>query len=222
MAGLPTTLGSVVLKDYVPTLDALVVEKLKQAGAIILAKVTLGEMGGGDTYGSLFGETRNPYDLLRTVGGSSGSTGAGVTANFGTIGIGQEALASIRRPATWNSIVGMRPTPGLVSRSGVWAGWPSRRGTLGPMTRTVTDLAKLLDVTVGYDEEDPLSALGVGQIPDSYTQFLDKDGLKGTHIGILREPMGIDSEPDSEDFKRVTAVFDKAVAELKRAGAEVG
>jgi amidase len=115
----------------------------------------------------------------------------------------------------------MRPTPGLVSRSGVWGGWPSRRGSLGPMTRTVTDMAKLLDVMVGYDPADPVTALGVGHIPDSYTKSLDRNGLKGARIGILREPMGYTTEPDSEDFKTVTAIFDKAVADLKAAGAVV-
>jgi amidase len=221
VAGLPTTVGSLVLKDNIPPRDAFVTDKLRKAGAIILAKVTLGEMGGGDSYGSLFGVTRNPYDPARTVGGSSGGTGAAVSANFATIGVGQEGFASIRRPSTWNSIVGMRPTPGLVSRSGVWAGWPSRRGSLGPMTRTVTDMARLLDAMVGYDPDDPVTALGVGHIPRSYMESLDRNGLKGARIGILREPMGYTTEPDSEDFKTVTAVFDAAVSELKAAGAVV-
>jgi amidase len=219
VGGLPTTLGSVVMKDYVPPLDAGAVAKARKAGAIVLAKMTLGEMGGGDTYGSLFGVTRNPYDPERTVGGSSGGPGAGVSANFGTVAIGEEGFASIRRPTTWNSIVGMRPSPGLVSRSGMWAGFPSPVGQLGPMARTVTDMAKLLDVMVGYDPEDPVTALGLGHIPDTYTKFLDKNGLKGARIGILRQTMGDGSEPDSEDFKNVTAIFDKAIAELKAAGA---
>jgi amidase len=221
VAGLRTTLGSLVFKNYVPTKDAFVVEKLKKAGVIVVAKVTLGEMGGGDSYGSLYGETHNPYDLERTVGGSSGGSGAGITANFATLGLGQEGFASIRRPSTWNSIVGMRPTPGLVSRSGVYAGYPSPVGSLGPMTRTVEDLAKLLDVMVGYDPEDPVTALGVGHVPGTYTKSLDKNGLKGARIGILRTPMGYTTEPDSEDFKTVTAMFNKAVGELKTAGAEV-
>jgi len=221
VAGLPTTLGSLVFKDNVPDKDAFVTAKLKKAGAIVIAKVTLGEMGGGDAFGSLFGVTRNPYDPERTVGGSSGGTGAAVSANFATVGIGQEGFASIRRPSTWNSIVGMRPTPGLVSRGGVWAGWPSRRGSLGPMARTVTDMAKVLDVMVGYDPEDPVTALGVGHAPDSYTTYLDRNGLKGARIGILRTPMGYTTEPDSQDFKDVTALFDAAVGELKAAGAVV-
>ena len=210
VAGLPTTYGSSIMKNFVPARDAFVVDKLKKAGAIVLAKVTLGEFAGGDTYGSLFGETHNPYDLRRTVGGSSGGTGASVAANFSTVGIGQEGFASISRPAAWNNIVGLRPTPGLVSGGG-----------LGPMTRTVADLATVLDVIAGYDAESPETALGVGQVPDTYTRFLDANGLKGARIGILREPMGYFSEPQSADFKGVTAVFDNAVAELKATGAVV-
>ena len=220
-AGMPTTLGSVLFRDYYPDRDAFVVEKLKKNGAIILAKATLGELGGGDTHGSLFGSTRNPYALDRTVGGSSGGPAASVAANFATVAVGQEGLASIRRPATWNSIVGMRPTAGLVSRGGVYSGWPEVAGSLGPMARTVGDLAILLDVMVGYDPEDPLTAKGVGHVPDTYTKFLDQKGLQGARVGILREPMGLGSEPDSEDFKKVDEVFEQAIAELKAAGAEV-
>jgi amidase len=219
--GMPTTLGSVLFQNYYPDRDAFVVEKLKKAGAIILAKSTLGELGGGDTHGSLFGSTRNPYDLDRTPGGSSGGSGASVAANFCAVAVGQEGFASIRRPSTWNSIIGMRPTAGLVSRGGVYAGWPSVAGSLGPMARTVRDLAKLLDVMVGYDPEDPLTARGVGHVPDSFTKFLDKEGLKRARIGILRESMGYDAEPESEDFEKITEIFNRAVAELKTAGADI-
>jgi len=219
--GMPTTLGSVLFKDYYPDRDAFVVDKLKKAGAIILAKATLGELGGGDTHGSLFGSTKNPYDLARTAGGSSGGSGASVSANFCTVAVGQEGFASIRRPSTWNCVVGMRPTAGLVSRSGVFAGWPSVNGSLGPMARTVTDLAKLLDVMAGYDPDDPVTAHGVGQIRQNFTPFLDKQGLHGARFGILRESMGYDAEPGSEDFNKISAVFDKAVADLKVAGAEI-
>ena len=155
--GMPTTMGSILFKDYYPDKDALVVEKLKRAGAIILAKVTLAEFARGDTYGSLYGETRNPYDLERTVGGSSGGSAASVSANFGTVAVGQEGFASIRRPSAWNSIVGMRATTGLVA------------GGLGPMTRTVEDVATLLDVLVGYDPADSQSAFGVGEVPPAAT-----------------------------------------------------
>jgi amidase len=219
--GMPTTLGSLLFKDYYPDRDAFVVDKLKKAGAVILAKATLGELGGGDTHGSLFGSTRNPYDLERTAGGSSGGCGASVAANFCTVAVGQEGFASIRRPSTWNSIAGMRPTAGLVSRTGVYAGWPSINGSLGPMARTITDLARLLDVMVGYDAEDPLTARGVGRTPDSFMPYLDEGGLKGARLGILRESMGYDAEPGSEDFNSIDEVFDRAIAELKAAGAEI-
>ena len=218
---MPTTLGSLLFKDYYPGRDAFVVEKLKRAGAIILGKATLGELGGGDTHGSLFGSTKNPYDLERTAGGSSGGSGASVSANFCTVAVGQEGFASIRRPSTWNCVSGMRPTAGMVSRGGVYAGWPSVNGSLGPMARTVTDLAKLLDNMVGYDPDDPVTARGVGRTPDSFTKFLDRNGLKGARIGILRESMGYDSEPESADFAKVAEVFDKAVGDLKTAGAVV-
>ena len=220
-AGMPTTLGSVVFKDYRPPQDSFVVAKLRKAGAIILGKTTLGELGGGDSFGSLYGATHNPYDLARTVGGSSGGSGACLSSNFSTVAVGEEGFASIRRPSTWNDVVGMRPTAGLASRSGMYDGYPSPVGSLGPMARTVEDLAKLLDVMVGYDPEDPVTALGVGHVPESYTKSLDKNGLKGARIGVIRESFGNVSEPSSEDFKKVDVEFQKAVAELKAAGAIV-
>src|SRR6185295_11223252 len=116
-------------------------------------------------------------------------------------------------------IFGMRPTTGLVSRTGVWDGWPSIRGTLAPMARTVTDLAKLLDVMVGYDTEDPVTAMGVGQIPKTYTAFLDRNALKGARLGVLRDTNASSFDPESTDFKNVAAVFEKELAELKSAGA---
>jgi amidase len=218
-AGMPTTLGSVVFKDYQPPLDAFVVARLKKAGAIILGKTTLSEFAAGDTYGSLFGATRNPYDLERTVGGSSGGSGAATAANFSTVALGEETFASIRRPGAWNDIVSMRPTSGLVSRTGMYDGYPSEPASMGPMARTVRDLAELLDMMVGYDPEDPLTALGVGNAPESYTKSLDRNGLKGARIGILRESIGAASEPGSADFQKVDAVFVNNMAELKAAGA---
>lgn len=216
---MPTTLGSILFKDHRPGRDCFVAARLRQAGAILLAKTTLGELGAGDTHGSLFGSTRNPYDVARTVGGSSGGTGSSISANFAMVGVGQEGLASIRRPATWNGITGMRPSIGLVSRTGVWDGWPSMNGSLGPMARTVTDLAKLLDVMVGYDPEDPATAYGVGRTPKSFAIPLDASALKGARLGILREPMGFMSEPQSEDFSKIDEVFERAVGELAKAGA---
>jgi amidase len=220
-AGMPTTLGTVVFKDYRPPKDAFAIDKLRKAGAIILGKATLSEFAAGDTYGSIFGVTRNPYDLERTVGGSSGGSGAALAANFSTVAIGEETVASIRRPATWNSVVSMRPTPGLVSRTGMWDGYPTIHAQMGPMARTVRDLAKLLDGMVGYDPEDPVTALGVGKHEGSYTKNLDQGALEGARIGILRESIGNQSDPNAPDFKLVDAAFEKNVAELKAAGAIV-
>src|SRR6266446_820761 len=220
-AGMPTTLGTQVFKDYRPPQDAFAIDKLRKAGAIILGKTTLSEYAAGDTYGSMFGITRNPYDLERTVGGSSGGSGAALAANFSTVAIGEETLASIRRPGGWNGVVSLRPTPGLVSRSGMWDGYPSSTAQMGPMARNVKDLALLLDGMMGYDPEDPVTALGIGAVDGSYTRFLDRDGLKGARVGILRESIGVQSEPESADFKKVDAVFEQNVSELRAAGAEV-
>jgi Asp-tRNA(Asn)/Glu-tRNA(Gln) amidotransferase A subunit family amidase len=219
--GMATTLGSVLFKDYMPDQDCFVVAKLKRAGAVFIGKATLGELGGGDTHGSLFGSTRNVYDLERTAGGSSGGSGASVSANFCTVAVGQEGFASIRRPSTWNGVAGMRPTMGLVSRGGVYGGWPTVNGSLGPMARTVTDLAKLLDNMVGYDPDDPVTGHGVGRTPDSYSTSLDAAALKGARIGILRESFGYAAEPDADDFKQVGEVFDRAIADLRKADAEI-
>src|SRR5258707_13244653 len=131
-AGMPTTLGTVVFKDYRPPKDAFAIDKLRKAGAIILGKATLSEFAAGDTYGSIFGVTRNPYDLERTVGGSSGGSGAALAANFSTVTIGEETVASIRRPAAWNAVLSLRPTPGLVSRTGMWDGYPTVHAQMGP------------------------------------------------------------------------------------------
>jgi len=219
--GMATTMGTLVMKDYRPAKDAFVVDRLRKAGAIILGKTTLSEWARGDTYGSMFGVTRNPYDPERTVGGSSGGSGAALAANLSTVALGEETLASIRRPGGWNAVVSMRPTPGLVSRSGMWDGYPTIAAQVGPMARSVSDLAKLLDAMVAYDPEDPLTAAGVGKTDGSYARFLDANGLKGARIGILRESVGQGSEPGSDDFKKVDQVFGKAIAELQAAGAVV-
>jgi Asp-tRNA(Asn)/Glu-tRNA(Gln) amidotransferase A subunit family amidase len=207
-AGMPTTLGTVVFKDYRPPKDAFVIDKLRKAGAIILGKATLSEFAAGDAYGSIFGVTRNPYDLERTVGGSSGGSGAALAANFSTVTIGEETFASIRRPAAWNAVVSLRPTPGLVSRTGMWDGYPTVHAQMGPMARTVRDLAKLLDGMVGYDTEDPVTALGVGKVEGSFTKYLDQEALNGARIGILRESIGNHSDSNAPDFKMVDAAFE--------------
>ena len=220
VAGMPTTLGSLLFKDFVPRQDCFVAAKLKNAGVIFLGKVTLGELGGGDTHGSLFGSTRNVYDRERTAGGSSGGSGASVSANFCTVAVGQEGFASIRRPSIGTASPAAADD-GAGRPPGVYGGWPTINGSLGPMARTVTDLAKLLDCMVGYDPADPVTAYGFGKAAASYSNALDSGALKAARIGIIREPMGYNSEPNSEDFAKVTVVFDKAVGDLRRAGAEI-
>ena len=129
--------------------------------------------------------------------------------------------AHAARSGGWNGVVALRPTPGLVSRSGMWDGYPSPTAQMGPMARTIKDLTLLLDAMAGYDPEDPVTAIGVGQAPKSYTAVLDRNALQGARIGVLRESIGLNSEPASDDFKKVDTVFQKNIAELKAAGAVV-
>jgi amidase len=218
--GLPTTLGSVLFRNYNPGADAHASDKLRRAGVVFLGKATLGELGGGDTHGSLFGSTRNVYDLERTAGGSSGGSAASVSANLCVAAVGQEGFSSIRRPSAWNGIAGMRPTVGMVSRSGVYGGWPTLNGSLGPMARTVEDLARLLAAMAGYDPADPVTARAVGR-DMRFTEGLDPGALRGKRLGILRESVGHDSDPAAADFQALDRVFDQAVRELEAAGAVV-
>lgn len=218
--GLPTTLGSVLFRDHDPGADAHAADKLRKAGVVFLGKATLGELGGGDTHGSLFGSTKNVYDLERTAGGSSGGSAAGVSANLCTAAVGQEGFSSIRRPAAWNGIAGMRPTVGMVSRAGVYGGWPTLNGSLGPMARTVEDMATLLAAMAGYDPEDPVTAHGVGR-DMGFTEGLDPGALRGKRLGVLRESVGHGSDPSAADFQAVDRVFGEAVRELEVAGAVV-
>lgn len=221
VAGTATTQGVKVFANYRPPLDAFAVAKLREAGAIMLGKTTLSEFAGGDTYSTLFGHSRNPYALDRTVGGSSGGSGGALAANFSLLTIGEETSSSLKRPAAWAASTGMRATPGLISRTGMWDGHPVPTAQMGPMARTVTDLAKMLDGMVGYDPEDPITAMGIIHTPKTYTAFLDRNALKTARIGVLREPVGGNSRPDSEDFKLVDAVFQQALNELKANGATV-
>ncbi|KAH8671638.1 amidase signature domain-containing protein [Xylariales sp. PMI_506] len=153
--GITTTFGSIVAKDFVPDKDGTVVTKLKEAGAIILAKTSLPDFG-TDYFSdsSLNGRVRNPYDLDRDPGGSSSGTAAAVAANLALAGIGTDSSGSIRIPASFCGLFGLRPTVGLISKAG---GLPGAKGqsTLGPMCRTVRDAALLMDAIVGFDEEDP-------------------------------------------------------------------
>ncbi|MGI6014835.1 MAG: amidase family protein [Oscillospiraceae bacterium] len=187
---MPTTAGSIALKGWVPPVDAFVTKKLREAGGIILAKTNLYEFAfGGETISSILGQTLNPYDLTRTPGGSSGGTGASIAANFGLVGFGTDTVNSVRSPASANSIVGIRPTMGLVSRAGI-VPYSLTQDTAGPLCRTVEDAVRCLNVISGYDENDAETAWGIGNAKENYLIYLKKDGLKNKRIGILKSLFG--------------------------------
>ena len=214
-ADMPTTAGSVLLKNAQPEKDAFVVARLRKSGALILGKANLQEFAlGGITVSSLGGQTKNPYDLTRTPGGSSGGTGAAVAANFAAAGTGSDTGGSIRSPSSANSLVGLRPTAGLISRDGI-VPISITQDTVGPLTRTVADCAYMLDAMTGYDPNDPVTALSVGHVPPTYTAYL-ANGLKGARIGVLKTLFG--SGPESEEVNKVMA---KAIEAIKEQGAQV-
>lgn len=218
VAGLQTTGGSAALLGWVPQRDSTVVRKLKAAGAIILAKASMSEWarGGVDNINSVLPSfARNPYNTAHATGGSSGGTGAGLAASFGVVGLGSDTWGSIRNPSSNNALVGLRPSWALVSRAGM-IGLYDARDVAGPMARTVTDLVALLDVIAGVDEADPATAGADGHVAETYTAFLDPDGVRGKHIGVLRQAF----PPDGAD-PVVTALLDRAVEDLRAAGATI-
>jgi amidase len=215
--GIMTTFGSIAMDGYMPERDATAVKKLKDAGAIILAKATLPDWATSwFGFSSKSGETKNPYALDRDPGGSSSGTAAAVAANLSTVGIGEDTGGSIRLPASFTNLVGVRVTPGLISRDGM-SPLVVFQDTAGPMTRTVTDAAILLDALVGYDERDPYTAAyAIAGHKGSYTQFLNKDGLKGIRLGVLKEAFGDDSDLES---KEVNKLIRSALKDIEKAGA---
>jgi amidase len=215
-ADMQTAAGSGALAGWVPPDDAFLVQKLHDAGAIIIAKSNMQEFAYGIiTVGSLFGATRNPYALDRNPGGSSGGTGAAIAANFAAVGMGSDTCGSIRIPASHNSLVGIRGTQGLASRSGILP-LSHTMDMGGPIGRSVTDVAVVLDAVVGYDPNDPPSSASVGNIPTSYTDFLQLTGLRRARIGLVTALLG--SEPDDA---QVATVIRAALSEMKGSGAEI-
>ncbi len=211
---MPTTGGNAGMKNSVPAADAFTVARMRKAGALILAKANLQEFArGGMSISSLGGQVLNPYDLTRTPGGSSGGTGAALAANFAALGTGSDTGQSIRSPASANSLVGIRPTRGLVSRSGVIPN-SQTQDEVGPIARTVTDAALMLDVMAGYDAGDPITAFGHKRIPKSYTHLLSKDALKGARIGIMTNLFG-----DADRHREVNTVMDGVTAKMESLGA---
>jgi Asp-tRNA(Asn)/Glu-tRNA(Gln) amidotransferase A subunit family amidase len=204
----------------VPQRDATVVQRLRAAGAVIVAKNTMSEYAVPGFHGSAYGFCRNPYDPTRIPGGSSCGTGAAVGANFGAVGIGEDTGGSIRNPASFNALVGIRPTVGLVSRFGILPGTPTR-DTLGPMTRTVRDAAILLEVMAGYDPNDPTTALSVGRVPPSFMSFLNEDGLRGKRLGVVRQPFAANTDSSAADYREIWSAIEQAIRVLKDRGAEI-
>jgi Asp-tRNA(Asn)/Glu-tRNA(Gln) amidotransferase A subunit family amidase len=215
-ADMPTSGGALGLATLQPAADAFQVKKLRDAGAVILGKTTMHELAAGiTTVSSLTAQTRNPYDLFRVPGGSSGGTGAGIGASFAAAGMGSDTCGSIRIPAGNQNLVGLRGTHGLSSRSGVMP-LSSTQDIAGPLARSVTDLAIMLDATVGEDPADAITKESAGHIPKSYRDALAADGLKGARIGVLRALWGTAPEDDE-----VAGIVRKALDGFKAQGAEV-
>ncbi len=212
---MPTTAASKALEGSMAPDDAFQVRRLREAGAVILAKANLHELAWSwETFSSLGGQTLNPYDLSRNPGGSSGGTGAAIAANFEAVGMGTDTCGSIRVPSSHNSLVGIRPTRGLSSVDGI-VPLALTQDTGGPLARSVEDVAIVLDATVGFDPNDPVTALGVGNVPDTYMRFLDSDALRGARIGVFRELFG-ESDADLE----VNAIVHRAAEDMALQGAE--
>jgi Asp-tRNA(Asn)/Glu-tRNA(Gln) amidotransferase A subunit family amidase len=215
---MPTTAGSLSLKGMMTGQDAYVVKRLRDAGAVILAKSNMAEFAFTqyETVSSILpGYTRNPYDTNRVTAGSSGGTAAAVAANFGAVGVGTDTGASIRGPASHQALVGLRPTMGLTSRSGVVPVFLDSDVT-GPMTRTVADAAVVLQVMAGDDPRDEVTSASRGRARPDYSASLAVDGLKGARIGVLHQAY---DTPTSDG--EVMKLFATALGDLHRAGADV-
>ncbi len=228
---LPTTAGSQMLDGSIPPKDAYVVKKLRDAGAIILAKVNLSEFAGSggsvsgatdpevlkkgavpNGFSSEGGQTHNPHDLTRGPAGSSGGTGAAIAAAFAQFGLGTDTGGSVRGPSSANGIVGLKPTRGLMSRNGI-VPLALSFDTGGPMARSVYDVAAALGPMTGVDPGDPATKNSEGKSDQDYTQFLKAGSLKGARIGIARDFMGKDAETDR--------VVETAIVTLKKLGAVI-
>jgi amidase len=227
---LPTTAGSQLLEGSIPPDDAYVVKKLRDAGAIILAKVNLSEFAGSggsvsgapeaiaklgrvpNGFSSAGGQTHNPHDLTRGPAGSSGGTGAAIAADFAQFGMGTDTGGSIRGPSSANGIVGLKPTHGLLSRDGIVPLGLSF-DTGGPMGRSVADIATALGTMTGVDFADAATLKSAGQFDSDYTKYLKRGSLKGARIGIARDFLGKDPGTDK--------VVENAIVILKNLGATV-
>lgn len=215
---MPTTAGATVLKDSYPPNDSYITHKLREAGAVIIAKANLSEWANfranmsSSGWSGVLGQTKNPYVLDRNPCGSSSGSGVASSANLCAIAIGTETNGSIVCPSNNNGLVGLKPTVGLVSRTGIIP-ISSTQDTAGPMGRTVTDVAITLGALVGIDSADQKTLASAGNYVSDYTQYLKADGLSGKRIGLLKSNMGFHA--------RVDSLMKRAIADLKSQGAEV-
>jgi Asp-tRNA(Asn)/Glu-tRNA(Gln) amidotransferase A subunit family amidase len=216
--GLQSAAGSLSLKGFVSSKDAFQVRRIKEAGAVVLAKSNMAEFAFSpyETVNSILpGYTRNPYALDRVTAGSSGGTAAAVAANLGAIGLGSDTGNSIRGPSSHQALAGIRSTMGLTSRAGV-VPLSLLADIAGPMARTVEDAVAVFQVIAGEDPDDPATAASRGRAIPDYRQSLQRDGLKGARIGILRQAY----ERATTDAE-VVDVFMAAIDDLKRGGATI-
>jgi Asp-tRNA(Asn)/Glu-tRNA(Gln) amidotransferase A subunit family amidase len=215
---LPTTAGSLAFEGWMAKKDAFQVKRIREAGAIVLAKSNMAEFAFSpyETVSSILpGYTKNPYALDRVTAGSSGGTAAAVAAGYGTLGLGTDTGNSIRGPSSHQALVGIRSTMGLTSRAGVVPLFMSQ-DIAGPMARTVADAAAVLQVIAGEDPDDPVTGVSRDRSVPDYLAALNPDGLRGARIAVLRQAY----EGPTNDSE-VIAAFDRAVADLRRAGATV-
>jgi len=214
--GLQSAAGSLSLKGFVSNKDAFQVKRIKDAGAIVLAKSNMAEFAFSpyETVNSLLpGYTRNPYALDRVTAGSSGGTAAAVAANFGAIGLGSDTGNSIRGPSSHQALAGIRSTMGLTSRAGV-VPLSLLADIAGPMTRTLADAVVVFQVIAGEDPDDPATAAARGKAIPNYARSLQRDGLEGARLGILRQAY----ERETTD-PEIVDVFMAAIEDMKRGGA---
>lgn len=217
-AGLRTSNGALTFAKYVPEKDAYQVAAVKAAGALVLAKSNMAEWAFSpyETVSSILpGYTKNPYALDRVTAGSSGGTAAAIAASLGLVGLGSDTGNSIRGPSSHQALAGIRSTMGLTSRAGVFP-LSMLADIAGPMARTVEDAEKVFQVIVGSDPNDSVTAPARDHLPQDYSKSLDRNGLRGATIGILRQAY----ERESAD-PEIVRIFMAAVEDLKRAGATI-
>jgi Asp-tRNA(Asn)/Glu-tRNA(Gln) amidotransferase A subunit family amidase len=217
--GMMSAAGSKSLQTFVSAKDAFQVKRIKEAGAIVIAKSNMAEFAFSpyESLSSIQGHTKNPYALDRVPAGSSGGTAAAVAANLAAIGLGSDTGNSIRGPSSHTALVGIRSTMGLTSRAGVIP-LSYLADIAGPMTRTVEDAVAVLQVIAGEDPEDPMTSRLKGRTIPNYASSLRRDGLKGARIGVLRQAYERAKQPVDDE---IVAVFTKALEDMKAAGATV-